>query len=116
MSKNRKPINLSYQECMTLAEKWNRAGRAECDIEETDLEKLGMSMADLELRSWFDFCEQVYRHVTGRAHPGSTKRGTGSRSREYGDRVADAIRELAPPLGGTTSAAARGAQSPESAP
>ncbi len=50
------------------------------------------------LNGWESFCAFVYEKVSGNPHPGSSCRGIGFRSQEFGREVANLFRKMAKEL------------------
>lgn len=89
-------MQATKQQLLDLADKWAEAGASQVDMERSDFDLLGIEWPDLKTsNTWEKFCDYAHRKLTGNPHPGSGYRGTGSRSREYGEIMAALIRGLA---------------------
>lgn len=75
-----------------LAEKFIQAGYGNVKVPHSDLKILGINEVPDSIGSWQEYCEFVYKYMTGEDCPPTTARGRGFRSQHYGKKVAEAIR------------------------
>lgn len=75
-----------------LAAKFIDAGYARVNIEDEDLAVLGIKKVPKSIKTWWAYCQWVYKKITKEEMPRCHLRGRGFRSQYFGEQVAEVIR------------------------